>query len=103
MDVSFKDGILPIMTVGAPGVHGAGVTGTHGTGVRTPAAAEVAEATAGLARLWHIPKGIIFTIGIWSMMLAAGMFATNVWLVGNTFSVDGATPKLHCNIAPEHT
>lgn len=78
MDVSFNAGILPIMTVEAPGAHGAGVTGTHGIGVRTPRAAAVAEATTGLVGLWHIPKGIMFTIGTWSMMLAAGMFTTNV-------------------------
>jgi len=64
MEVSFKAGILPIMTVGAPGVHGPGVAGTHGIGVRTPAAAVVAVATVGLTRLWHIPKGIMFSIGI---------------------------------------
>jgi len=52
------------MTVGEPTIHGAGVTGMQGIGVSTPIAADVAEATAGLARLVHIPKGMMFTIGL---------------------------------------
>jgi hypothetical protein len=37
-------------TVVEPTTQGAGVTGTQGMGVNTPSAAEVAEATEGLAR-----------------------------------------------------
>jgi hypothetical protein len=44
----------------------------HGMGVSTPRAAAVAEATSGFAIEEHMPKGIIFTIGTWSMMLASG-------------------------------
>ncbi len=47
----------PIETVGEPGVQGVTVTGTQGIGVRTPNAADVAEATAGLLMELHIPKG----------------------------------------------
>jgi len=65
-------GIEPISTVGAPGTQGAGTTGTQGIGVSTPKAAVVAAATVGLARLVHMPKGGMFTMGIWSMMVAAG-------------------------------
>jgi len=50
-------------TVGEPGVHGATTTGTHGIGVSTPNAADVALATAGFARLTHMPKRRIFTMG----------------------------------------
>lgn len=48
LDPSFKAGILPIKTVGEPGVHGAAVTGIQGIGVNTPSAAAVAAATMGL-------------------------------------------------------
>ena len=34
------------------------------------------------------------------MMFAAGMLLDKVRFKGNTASVDGAIPKLHCNIAP---
>jgi hypothetical protein len=57
-------------TVGTPGTQGADVTGTHGIGVRTPRAADVADATVGLARLEHIPNGLMFAIGMWSMIVA---------------------------------
>jgi hypothetical protein len=52
-DVLFKAGWVPTDTVGDPGVHGEGVTGIHGIGVRTPKAAEVADATVGFERLVH--------------------------------------------------
>lgn len=55
--------LFPIISVGSPGAHGVIVTGTHGCGVKTPKAAAVAEATAGFAIDWHMPKGIIFIIG----------------------------------------
>lgn len=61
--VLLRAGMLLINTVGDPGAHGAGVLGTQGTGVSTPRAADVAAATAGLARLVHMPKGMMFTRG----------------------------------------
>jgi hypothetical protein len=64
LEVSFNAGIFPTSTVGDPGSQGAGVTGTQGMGVNTPKAAVVAAATVGLARLVHIPKGGIFTMGM---------------------------------------
>jgi len=73
LEVLFSAGMLPSMTVGDPVAQGAGVTGMQGIGVKTPAAAEVAEATVGLARLVHIPKGRMLTMGLLSMMLAAGI------------------------------
>jgi hypothetical protein len=36
----------------------------QGIGVKTPKAAVVAAATAGLAGLVHMPKGNVFTIGV---------------------------------------
>jgi hypothetical protein len=56
-------GMLPRITLGTPGIHGAGVTGTQGTGVSTPAAAVVAVATAGFEGVMHMPNGLMLTIG----------------------------------------
>jgi hypothetical protein len=95
--------MLAIITVGAPGAHGEVVTGMHGTGVGTPRAADVAAIKAGFAGALHIPKGGIFTAGLKSMMFAAGLFSTITRLTGRTISEGGATPKLHCIIAPMTT
>jgi len=70
--VLFNAGMLPRITVGEPGVQGAAVAGTHGIGVSTPMAAEVAEATLGLASDVHMPNGRILTMGTLSIMFAAG-------------------------------
>ena len=101
--VSFRADMFPMGTVGEPGVHGAGTTGTHGAGVGTPRAAVVAAITAGLVGALHIPKGGIFTTGLSSMMLAAGLPSTITRLTGSTTRADGAAPKLHCIIAPATT
>ena len=101
--VSFRAGMLAISAVGEPGTHGAAVTGTHGTGVGTPKAADVAAIKAGFVGALHIPKGRMFTIGLKSMMFAAGLPSTITRLAGRTISDDGATPKLHCIIAPMTT
>jgi len=57
-------GKFPRRTVGAPGIQGAGVFGMHGIGVSTPNAAAVAAATIGFAMDIHMPKGMIFVIGM---------------------------------------
>jgi hypothetical protein len=88
--------------VGAPGTHGAGVAGTQGMGVSTPRAAVVAAATVGFEGEQHIPNGMIFTIGMWSMMLAPGV-VTRTLLTGSTTSVLGAIPNEHWSVAPEQT
>lgn len=62
--VSFSAGMLPIITVGEPGIHGAGIAGTQGIGVKTPAAAVVAVITAGLVGELHIPNGGMLTMGL---------------------------------------
>ena len=64
--------MFAIKTVGAPTIHGEAVAGTHGIGVRTPLAAAVADATVGFVGAEHVPKVGMFTIGLWSIMLAAG-------------------------------
>ncbi len=93
-ELLFSAGIFPSMTVDEPGAHGAGVTGTQGMGVRTPNAAEVAEATVGFEMDEHTPNGGMFTIGLPSMMLAKGVF-DDVRFAGSTLSTAGAAPKLH--------
>src|SRR4051794_3727436 len=95
-------GIFAIWNVGAPGTHGAGITGIHGMGVSTPSAAAVADATVGFAIELHIPNGGMFTIGLLSLMFAAGVPTTKRF-AGRTTSVDGEAPKLHCSVAPIKT
>jgi len=102
MEVESSAGKLPIRTVGAPGTHGAVVAGTQGTGVRTPAAAAVAVATAGLVGAEHMPKVGMFTSGLLSIIVAAGV-PVRVRLTGGTTSVDGAVPKLQIIDAPMQT
>src|SRR5687768_14753953 len=102
-EVLFSAGMFFTSTVGLPGAQGAVVTGTQGIGVRTPRAADVAAATIGLARLWHIPKGGMLTIGLLSMMFAAGMLDVRTILSGSTTRVDGARPNVHCIMAPMQT
>jgi hypothetical protein len=96
-------GAPPIFVRSAPGFHGPALTGTHGIGVSTPSAAEVAAATVGFDKLVHIPNGGMFTIGAMSLIVAAGLPSMNTRLIGNTFSVDGASPKLHVIIAVDVT
>ena len=57
-----------------PGAQGPVMTGMQGIGVSTPQAAAVAEATVGLDIDWHIPKGLMLTIGAKSIILAIGIF-----------------------------
>jgi hypothetical protein len=96
-------GMLAIITVGAPGTHGALVTGMHGIGVSTPSAAAVAAATIGLAGELQTPNGMMFTSGTWSMMLAAGGPSHSTLFLGRTTSDDGAAPKVQVIIAPIET
>jgi hypothetical protein len=100
VEALFSAGIPPSITVAAPGAHGATVTGTHGIGVNTPEAAAVADATDGFEGVVHMPKGGMFTLGLLSMMLAAGA-PTIVLLVGRTLSALGATPNEHIIMQPE--
>jgi hypothetical protein len=103
VQVLSKVGMFPNRTVGAPGTQGAGVLGMQGIGVSTPKAAAVAAATIGLAIDMHIPNGIMFTMGTWSIMLASGTWLVRVLFTGRTTSELGAIPKLHCIMAPIQT
>src|SRR5437763_11012905 len=96
-------GMFAISTVGAPGTQGALVAGTQGIGVSTPSAAAVAAATVGFAGELHIPKGMMFTNGMWSMMLAAGGPSASTLFFGSTTREDGATPKVQVIMAPMDT
>ncbi len=91
----FSAGLLPIITVGEPGTQGAEVTGMQGWGVKTPLAAVVAAATWGLANELHMPKGMIFFIGMLSMIVAAGILVALTRFSGVTIKALGATPKEH--------
>ena len=99
----FNAGEFAICTVDEPGAQGEGVTGVHGIGVSTPCAAAVAEATAGLAIDLHIPNGGIFTNGLWSRILAAGLFCAVVRFCGNTTSELAIVPMVHIMLAPSVT
>jgi len=99
LDELFSAGMFAICTVGEPGAQGAVVTGTQGMGVNTPNLAAVAAATCGLASELHMPKGMILTMGLLSMMLAMGVLVVTRF-TGSTLSVLGVVPKLHCNCAP---
>jgi hypothetical protein len=101
-DVLLSAGMFATSTVGLPGAQGAAVTGTHGIGVRAPKAAAVAAATVGFAIDWHMPNGKMLTIGLLSMMLAIGI-AVKTRLAGSTINELGATPNVHCSMAPPHT
>jgi hypothetical protein len=49
-----------------------------------------------------MPKGMMFTMGLWSMMFPASMKLD--WIIfGVATKDDGATPKLHCRSAPVTT
>jgi len=100
LQVLFSTGLLPISTVGEPGVQGAVVTGMQGCGVRTPIAAEVAAATWGLLGVVHMPKGKIFFMGTLSIMVAPGILLALVRPSGVIVNVLGVVPKLHCKLAP---
>lgn len=104
VEVLSSVGISASNTVGAPGTHGATVMGMHGIGVNTPMAAAVAAATIGLAGDMHIANGMMLTIGIKSMMLAAGISPVQrTMFVGRTTSELGAIPMVHIIIAPMQT
>ncbi len=85
-DTLSSAGWPPMVTVTAPGTQGATVIGMQGMGVSTPMAAAVAAATIGLAGDMHTPNGRILTIGLWSMMLAAGGPSHNTLFNGKTTS-----------------
>jgi hypothetical protein len=92
----------PIVTAGEPGTQGDAVAGMQGCGVKTPAAADVAAMTCGLAGLLQMPNGLMFANGAKSMIVAAPAFVPPAGL-GDAESVDGAAPKLQVRTAPSTT
>ena len=67
-------------------------TKVHGIGVSAPMAAAVAAATVGFPRLLHIPKVLIFKLGMKSIMVATNRPEVSAALVGKTMSGLGAIP-----------
>jgi len=82
-------------TVAQPGLHGEVVLGTQGAAVGVPKAAAVAAITAGFALALHITKVGTFTIGLWSMVVAAGWLQTLTFFTGSTVSTAGPVPMEH--------
>lgn len=99
IEALFKAGIPPIRTVGEPGAHGETVTGIQDCGVKTPIAAAVAAATAGFAIDVHMANGMMLTLGLLSIILAAGVVAMTL-LVGIIIRDDGAVPNEHIKVQP---
>ena len=97
--LSVKAGMFITFTIVLPGAHGATITGTHGIGVSTPMAADVAEATVGLAIDRHIPK-----VGILAGVKSIGVANNIVIHFGRsgtvTINEQGVIPWLHWSIAP---
>jgi hypothetical protein len=91
-------GMLPVKTVGAPGIHGAVVAGIQAEGVGTPKAAAVAAITNGLAGAEHIPKEGTQAIGVLLVILPNGIVAVTP-VVGRTVSGTGEMPKEQVNKA----
>lgn len=99
---SVSIGKLANSTFGLHEIQGLAVAGIHGADVGTPSAADVVAITAGLVSALHMPNGGIFVTGIKSIILALGVPSVTLF-VGSTLSVEGATPKPHCMVAPLHT
>ena len=65
-----------------------------------PKAAAVAAIPAGFVLELHMPKGMMFFMGMLSIIVAAGLPPTLVKFSGITISVLGATPIVHIIMAP---
>lgn len=81
------------------GAQGAVVFGTQGAGVNKTGSGRF---VAGLTTLLHMPKGIMFALGLLSIIVAIGPLAIMV-VCAFVFRVAGAVPKVHCKFAPIHT
>lgn len=88
------------MTLLLEGIHIPVVWGIQGWGVSTPSAAAVADATAGLARLLHIPKLWMFTMPLPSVKVPTGFPFINTVVALVALNVDGVVPKEHLKVAP---
>ena len=72
-------------------------------GVSVPMAAEVADATVGLASDEHMPNEGMLTNGLKSMMFAMGLLASMTRFSGVTMSLQGVKPNEHLSVAVEVT
>ena len=95
-----KQGLPFAMTVLLEGSHVPVVFGTQGCGVRTPSAAAVADATAGFARLLHIPKLWMLTMPLPSVKVPTGFPFISTVKAFVALNVDGIVPKEHFRVAP---
>lgn len=98
--LSVSAGMFITFTWALPGAHGVVITGTHGIGVSTPIAADVAEATVGLDKDWHIPNVGMFVPGIMSIVVAISILPHLGRRGTVTTKAVGVIPKLHWSIAP---
>ena len=87
--VLLSAGRFSINTLGEPGAHGKATAGTHGAGVKTPSAAAVAEATAGLDGVPHMPN----VMNSLSIIVAANRLQAKTVDCDSTMSGHGATPN----------
>ncbi len=95
-----RQGFPPAITLLLEGSQVPVVAGTQGWGVRTPSAAAVADATAGFARLRHIPKLWMLTVPFPSVSVPTGFpFISTVFALV-ALKVDGVVPKEHFKVAP---
>ena len=93
-----KAGMPPTNTAVDPGAQGDDVAGMQGDGENMTGKGLI---VAGLAGLLQMAKGIMFTMGALSIIVAMGAVA--ITLRGNTVNADGADPKGHINCAPLQT
>jgi len=98
VEVLFSAGKFVTITVAEPETHGATVLGTQGEGVNRTGGGLL---VAGFAGLLHIPNGGIFTLGLYSMIVAmtCDVFTVPAGIV----RLEGAAPKLHIMLAPPQT
>ena len=99
---SVSSGIPPKTAVGDPGAQGPAGVGVQGMGVRTPIAAAVAPATAGLARLSQTPKGRTFKKGV-IFMIVPICVPPNTMGEGRNIREAGAAPMEQADMAPDTT
>lgn len=94
-----RQGFPPIFTA-LPGVHNPMGLGTQGCGVKTPNAAEVAEATMGFTREVHIPQVPTLLMGATSCTVAMGFPPALQVSCDVTFNTPVPTPIVHIIVAP---
>jgi hypothetical protein len=99
-DESSRAATPPMVTDEDPGLHGPTTRGTHGCGVSTPIAADVAEATAGLEREVHIPKGGMLAAVVSVTTPTGEPVVTSVPVAANE---EGVVPIEHAISAPVQT